>query len=135
METLELKQTERKLVVEEAALMGSTFNMVCLNNAQFTDVAITDAKIVNANLSDLEIEGAQIGGAYIHNIGMPPADHPYYDPTAKHRPVRFEHCDLNRSTFTECDLTNVEISNCDITGMTINGVQIEVLLAAFKSKV
>jgi uncharacterized protein YjbI with pentapeptide repeats len=54
------------------------------------DIAATNVKISDANLSDLEIEGAQLGGAYIHNIGMPPKGHPFYDENAKQRPLKFE---------------------------------------------
>lgn len=102
-----------------------------LNGSYFNDVAMTNVKIINANLSDLEIEGAQIGGAFIHNIGGPPKDHPAYDPNFKQRPVRFEDCDLNSSTFTNCDLTGVAISNCNIDGLTINGVNISDFLKEY----
>jgi uncharacterized protein YjbI with pentapeptide repeats len=64
-------------------------------------------KIANANLSDLEIEGAQLGGAYIHNIGMPPKDHPMHVPGSTMRPVRFEDCELHGSQFNDCNLSNV----------------------------
>jgi uncharacterized protein YjbI with pentapeptide repeats len=91
-----------------------------------------DVKIEDANLSDLEIEGAQLGGAYIHNIGMPPKGHPMYDPEAKQRPLRFENCDLNNSTITNCNLSGVSISDCKLYGVTINGILVEDLLEHYR---
>lgn len=93
------------------------------------DVNGSDMKIINANLSDLEIECAQIGGAYIHNIGMPPKNHPFYVEGAKMRPVKFEDCSLTNSKFIHCDLTGVELTDCNITGMTINGISVAELLS------
>src|SRR5580704_13817966 len=97
MEKIEIKE-ESKVIVANRAM---------LNNSQFQDVAMTNLKITDANLSDLEIEGAQLGGAYIHNIGMPPKGHPMYDPEAKQRPLKFENCDLNNSNITDCNLSGV----------------------------
>jgi hypothetical protein len=118
METIEIKE-DCKIIIANKAM---------LNNSDFNDVAMANVKIVNANLSDLEIEGAQLGGAYIHNIGMPPKDHPMYDPEAPQRPLRFEDCDLNNSTFTNCDLSGVELTDCNIKGLKINGIAIEDLI-------
>lgn len=132
MEILEIKKTEKQLDVNEAMLIGSTITMSCLNDSVFNNISATNLKIVDANLSDLEIEGAQLGGAYIHNIGMPPADHPAYDPNAKQRPLKFENCDLNGSTISDCNLSNVAISDCNIEGMTINGVLVSDLLTGQK---
>ena len=91
------------------------------------------------NLSDLEIEGAQLGGAFIHNIGMPPKDHPFYVEGATMRPVRFEDCalagiqfddcNLQGGQITNCNLSNVHLTDCNITGMTINGISVADLLA------
>jgi len=118
MDTIEIKE-DCKIIIANKAM---------LNNSDFFDVAMVNVKIVNANLSDLEIEGAQLGGAYIHNIGMPPKDHPMYDPQARQRPLRFEDCDLNNSTFTNCDLSGVELTDCNIKGLKINGIAIEDLI-------
>ncbi|RFZ84985.1 pentapeptide repeat-containing protein [Mucilaginibacter terrenus] len=134
METLEIKQAEKKISATEVNLAGSSFTMACLNNARFEDVALVGVKITNANLSDLEIDGAQLGGAFIHNIGMPPEGHPFFDPNAKQRPLKFENCDLNNSTFTSCDLSGVSISCCNITGMQINGILVEELLKAYENR-
>ena len=104
---------------------------VMLDDSYFNDISAKNLKIINANLSDLEIEGAQLGGAYIHNIGMPPKGHPFYDPDAKQRPLQFEDCDLNGTTIEKCNLSGVSISNCDLTGMRINGILVEDLLKAY----
>ena len=132
MEIIEIKQTEKQIVAEEAMLQNSTFTMLCLNKSVFHHVAMVDVKIVDANLTNLEIKGAQVGGAYIHNIGMPPEDHPDYDPHAKQAPVTFENCDLNGSTISNCNLSNITISGCNTSGMTINGVLVEEMLTAYR---
>jgi len=127
-EHLDLIETRKILNVKWSNLNDSKFREFCIDNADIQDVSAKDVKIVDANLSDLEIEGAQLGGAYIHNIGMPPKGHPAYDPAAKQRPLKFENCDLNGSTITDCDLSNVNISDCNLTGMRINGILVEELL-------
>src|ERR1700748_3924139 len=110
MEKIEI-QEDCKIIIATQAM---------LNNSQFRDVAMANVKIVDANLSDLEIEGAQLGGAYIHNIGMPPEGHPFYDPNAKQRPLKFENCDLNNSAIINCNLSEVVIDDCNLSGMKIN---------------
>jgi uncharacterized protein YjbI with pentapeptide repeats len=103
-----------------------------IDNSYFEDISATGIKIMDANLSDLEIEGAQLGGAYIHNIGMPPVGHPAYDPNAKQRPLKFENCDLNGSTIINCNLSGIEINDCNLTGMKINGVLVKELLKGYQ---
>ena len=125
---LEISDTKKLLTVKRAVIDDSRFYMVCMDRLQFDDISAKNIKISNANLSDLEIEGAQLGGAYIHNIGMPPKGHPAYQSTAKQRPLKFEDCDLNNTTITNCNLSGVSISDCDISGLKINGVLIEDLL-------
>ncbi|MRS60035.1 hypothetical protein [Larkinella terrae] len=93
------------------------------------------SKITNADLSDLEIDGAQLGGAYIHNIGMPPESHPNYDPAARQRPLRFENCHLEGSTLTGGSLKDVEVTDCALTGMRINGILVEKLLEAYAKSI
>ncbi|HVW13096.1 MAG TPA: pentapeptide repeat-containing protein [Mucilaginibacter sp.] len=122
-----------KIEIKEACKVIEARNAI-LNNSYFNDVAMTNVTIINANLSDLEIEGAQIGGAYIHNIGGPPPGHPMFDPGFKQRPVRFENCDLNNSTFTNCNLSGVSITQSNLKGMRINGVDVEELLKAYENK-
>lgn len=122
MEKIEINEDCKILLVTRAKL----------NDSRFQDVAMTNVKITDANLSDLEIEGAQLGGAYIHNIGMPPKEHPMYDPNARQRPLRFEDCDLHNSTITNCDLSNVVLTDCNISGMIINGIPVDMLLNEYK---
>jgi|GEM_PF-363979 len=114
--------TEAKKVIKVKTAM--------IDRSQFEDISARNLKITNANLSDLEIEGAQLGGAFIHNIGMPPKGHPFYDPDARQRPLRFDNCDLHGSIITNCDLAGVDISNCNIDGLKINGVLVDDLLKA-----
>jgi uncharacterized protein YjbI with pentapeptide repeats len=152
MERIEVKQAEKQLDVRESRIDGSQFVMVMLSKGHFENVDMTGTKIMNANLSNLEIEGAQIGGAYIHNIGMPPKDHPMYDPAAKMRPAKFEDCYLADSTFhncnlgglaftdcnlsgaalTDCDLSGATLTDCNVKGMTINGISVDELLKAYR---
>jgi uncharacterized protein YjbI with pentapeptide repeats len=127
-EIITIKETQKVLDVKCAVISGTTLEQVMMNNASFRDVCITNLKIEDANLSDLEIQYAQLGGAYIHDIGMPLEGHPAYDPNVKQRPLRFENCYLAGSTITNCNLNNVEISDCDLSGMTIDGVEVTELL-------
>lgn len=139
MEPIRVHQSKNRIEATEFDLEESRFSKGSLRNSHLKnimmsgtvidDVNASDMKIINANLSDLEIEGAQIGGAYIHNIGMPPKDHPFYVEGATMRPVKFEDCALAGSRFINCDLSGVEISDCNIAGLTINGISIETLLA------
>ncbi|MFC0216416.1 GyrI-like domain-containing protein [Paenibacillus chartarius] len=128
---LYLKHTRQPIHAEFSDLTGSQFRCVSAEKLRFENVNLYGLKITDANLSDLEIDGAQLGGAYIHSIGMPPAGHPAYDPNAVQRPLRFEHCDLNGSTFRHCQLVNVQLDDCDIRGLRINGVDISKLLEAY----
>jgi uncharacterized protein YjbI with pentapeptide repeats len=123
MNTIEIKEDCKVIVAKNAML----------NNSGFFDVAMANVKIVNANLSDLEIEGAQLGGAYIHNVGVPPKDHPMYDPDTQQRPLRFEDCDLHDSTIINCDLSGIELTNCNIKGLKINGILIEELINQYSA--
>ena len=122
MDKIEIKEDCKIIDARNAMLNGSYFN----------DVAMTNVRIIDANLSDLEIEDAQLGGAFIHNVGMPPKGHPAYDPDVKQRPLKFEDCDLNNSTITNCDLSGVTITDCDISGLTIDGILIQDLLDQHK---
>ncbi len=131
-EKISIIEATKVIDAKYAHLDGSTFVMLKMSKTTFNDVDLSNLKIVNANLSDLEIEGAQLGGAYIHNIGMPPKDHPAYDEKAKQRPLRFEDCELSGSTITNCNLSNVSISDCNTTGMTINGILVEDLLKKYQ---
>ncbi|WP_158600373.1 pentapeptide repeat-containing protein [Fibrisoma montanum] len=124
-------QPQPPLNIREVCIEESTFLSVNLNRAYFEDVSLIGATLRNANLSDLEIEGAQLGGAYFHQIGMPPKDHPHYDPLAKQQPLRFDDCELSGSTFVNCNLEGVELTNCLLKGMRINGILVEELLALY----
>jgi len=128
MEQLKITDDKRVLDVQRSRIDYSEFKMVCSTHLLFQDVNMANCKITDANLSDLEIENAQLGGAYIHNIGLPPKGHPLYDPNVKQRPLKFEDCDLSGSTITNCNLSGVEISDCNISGLKINGILIEELL-------
>ncbi|MES2113286.1 MAG: pentapeptide repeat-containing protein [Bacteroidota bacterium] len=131
-EQLDLIETRKILNVKWSNLNGSKFREFCMDNSTIVDVSAKNVKISDANLSDLEIEGAQLGGAYIHNIGMPPEGHPAYDPALKQRPLKFENCDLNGSVIMDCNLSGAAISDCNLSGMTINGILVEDLLKRYK---
>ena len=131
MERLEIKQAEKQLDVSESRIDGSKFVMVMFSKGHFENVNMSGTKIMNADLTDLEIEGAQIGGAYIHNIGMPPKGHPMYDPAAKMRPVKFDDCYLGDSSFHNCNLSGVALTDCNVKGMTINGISVDELLRLY----
>jgi uncharacterized protein YjbI with pentapeptide repeats len=133
-ERIEIIDTRKKLDVQRAVIGGSTFVDICMDGSYFTNVSAKEIKIVDANLSDLEIEGAQLGGAYIHNIGMPPAGHPMYNPDARQRALKFDNCDLNNSTISNCNLSGVAIDDCNLSGMKINGILVEDLLRQYKTE-
>ncbi|WP_078554092.1 pentapeptide repeat-containing protein [Bacillus alkalicellulosilyticus] len=132
MERLEIIEATKVLNVKNACLDGSRFECCGLEHMHFENVSLARTKITDANLSDLEIDGAQIGGAFIHNIGLPPEDHPLYDPNAKHRGVRFDNCNLENSQITNSNLSGVEISGCELSGMKINGTLVLELLRAYE---
>jgi uncharacterized protein YjbI with pentapeptide repeats len=134
MEPIKVQHARTRLDVSSSCADGSRFFQVMLEKSRFEDVNMAGVKIMNANLSDLEIEGAQLGGAYIHNIGMPPEGHPMYDPEAKMRPLRLEDCNLENSTIENCNLSGVRLKNCNISGLTIDGVDIGLLLEKYGSK-
>ncbi len=125
---MEIKNQTTILDVYESNLTESKFLRTCLERMHLQDVTLAGTKISDANLSDLEIEGAQLGGAYIHNVGMPPQGHPMYDPNKKQRPIKFDNCNFTGSTISNCDLSNVEINDCNVKGMRINGIAIEDLI-------
>jgi uncharacterized protein YjbI with pentapeptide repeats len=129
---LEIIETKKILDVKRSSIEDSAFEMICIDRSHFKDVSAKHLKITDANLSDLEIEGAQLGGAFIHNIGMPPKGHPMYNPDARQRPLKFENCDLNHSTVTNCNLSGVIIDDCNLSGMMINGILVEDLLRQYK---
>lgn len=131
-ERISIIETTKMIEAKYSHLDGSTFVMLKMSKASFNDVDLRNLKIENANLSDLEIEGAQLGGAYIHNIGMPPQGHPAYDENARQRPLRFEDCELEGSTITNCNLKRVAITHCNTEGMTINGILVDELLKSYK---
>lgn len=132
MDIVKVTDTKKKLEVVNAAIADSHFENVCLDGSGFNNISMMQTRISDANLSDLEIDGAQLGGAFIHNIGMPPEGHPYYDPAAKQRPLRFEHCDLQNSRIANCDLRGVELMDCKMEGMKINGIAVDDLLLAYQ---
>ncbi|KAA2243243.1 pentapeptide repeat-containing protein [Chitinophaga agrisoli] len=131
MDKITITQTPDALALKTGGIEEVSFTDVFVKRLSLENVCLTNAIITNANLSDIEIEGAQLGGAYIHNIGMPPADHPLYDPAARQRPLKFEDCTLEGSEFLHCDLSHVRLHDCTITGMQINGIPVADLLQAY----
>ncbi|MCS7458930.1 pentapeptide repeat-containing protein [Paenibacillus doosanensis] len=114
------------------ALPKLSFQCADLHGARFNDINFSGTRINDANLSDLEICNAQLGGAYIHNIGLPPEGHPAYEEGKSQRPLRFENCDLNGSTLSDCRLDGVSVRGCSMKDMTIDGIPVEQLLAAYR---
>lgn len=155
MEIVNMREPEQKLriinsnfsksEIENCYAEAVRFSNVSLPNMSFTcadvrgslfhNVTLEGSRIHDANLSDLEIDGAQLGGAYIHNIGMPPEGHPAYDPNnMKQRPLKFENCDLMGSTINDCNLMNIKITNCNIEGLSIDGIDISKLIKKYKDE-
>jgi uncharacterized protein YjbI with pentapeptide repeats len=128
MEKIKLTDGCYKLEIKNCLLDTSEVNCASLKKLVLEDVSLIGARISHGNLSDLEIDGVQMGGAYIHNVGVPPKGHPAHDPDSKHQPLRFEVCDFEGSSFTNCNLANVELNGCNIKGMKINGVLVEEMM-------
>jgi hypothetical protein len=118
----------------DVSMPGLSIECADLRQTRLHNINLISGKISDANLSDLEINGAQLGGAYIHNIGMPPKGHPGYVEGAAQRPLRFENCNLQGSSFHDCDLSGVAIEHCRVQGMTIDGISVEALLDAYYSR-
>ncbi|HTI93126.1 MAG TPA: pentapeptide repeat-containing protein [Puia sp.] len=134
MEPTKIHNAQTRLDVSESVIDGSKFLKVMLKDCLFQDVMMAGARVKDANLSDLEIDGAQLGGAYIHNIGMPPKGHPLHDPQAKMRPLKFEDCNLEGSRIQDCNLSAVELINCNIKGLKIDGIDVSAALAEYRRK-
>ena len=49
----------------------------------------------------------------------------------ENKPILFERCDLEGSTFHNCNLRNVDIQTSELTGMKINNVPVEELMNAY----
>lgn len=133
MESIEIVDTKKQLKVRNACIDDAEFVNVSLQRLYFDNVSLAGTVIRNANMSDVEIEGAQLGGAYIHNIGLPPEGHPNYEPGVKQRPLRLENCDLENSIISNCNLSGVGLSDCNISGLKINGILVEDLLKEYRS--
>ena len=133
MEQIEISDARKRLDVKNSCIDESSFVRGKLNRLHFEDVDMTGTKITDANLSDLEIENAQLGGAWFHNIGMPPEGHPFYKPGVKQRPLKFDDCNLENTEISNCNLSGVELKDCKIDGMKINGIRVEDLLKAYRS--
>lgn len=133
-ERTRMPEPRRGMRFQNVSMPELSFDNADLNHARFHNVNLRNGKISDANLSDLEIQDAQWGGAYIHDIGLPPKGSPAYVEGAEQRPLRFEACDLHGSTVKNCDLRSVQISGCRMQGMAIDGISVEDLLAAYREK-
>lgn len=117
-----------KHLAENANMSGSRFHDVNLSGAEFDDINMSKVCFRNVNLSDISVCGVQMGGAEFKHVGLPPGT------PGKQRPLRFEECDLNGSTFKECSLTDVDIIDCDISGMKIHGISVQDMLDSYHQK-
>lgn len=134
MEKILLDNEKSMLDIKESNIDDSKIVCASLQRVYFEDVNPEGSKIINANMTDFEIEGAQMGGAFIHNVGMPPPSHPMYDINAKQKPLRFEDCNLEGSTISRCDLSGISILDCKMDGLTINGISIEELMEVYSNR-
>jgi uncharacterized protein YjbI with pentapeptide repeats len=130
-EDLEIVDAWKVINARHACFDYSRFVATGAENMYFENVSLAGTKITDANLSKLEIDGAQMGGAYIHNIGIPKEGALHYNPDTAKLPIKFENCELNGSVISKCSLKNVEIVDCDIEGLKINGILVKDLLEAY----
>lgn len=131
-EHMDIKDTWKVINAKHACFDYSKFVATGAEHMYFEDVSLVGTKIINANLSNLEIAGAQMGGAFIHNIGIPKEGEPHYNPNTAGQPIRFENCELRGSQISNCDLSYVEILDSELTGMKINGIPVEDLLKNYQ---
>jgi len=111
-------------------LSGTEFFDVNLSEAKFDYINMSNASFRNMNLSDLQLHAVQMGGAKFTHMGI----HPEADGTVpKQRPMGFEECDFNNSSFTRCDLSGANLSDCDLEGTRINGILVSDLLKAYEN--
>lgn len=76
-----------------------------------------------------EATQAELQKATLHHVEMTSAslDH------VKMERSTIANCGFQMSDFADCNFTGATFLSCDFTGATINGIQIEDLLAAYKS--
>lgn len=132
-EHIEIKDAWKVINAKHACFDYSKFVATGAEHMTFEDVSLVGTRITNANLSNLEIDGAQMGGAYIHNIGIPKEGDLHYNSETAGQPIRFENCELRGSQISNCDLSDVEIVDCELKGMKINGIPVEDLLKNYQS--
>lgn len=131
---LEIANEWKEIDAKQACFDHSRFIATGAEHMYFEDVSLAGTKITHANLSNIEIDGAQMGGAYIHNVGVPQEGELHYNPDTAGKPVRFESCELINSTFTNCNMSNVELIDCELNGMKINGIPIEDLMREYSNQ-
>lgn len=134
MDNIQLIQTEDSLSLRGGCITNLQLEQAMVTKLVCHDVNLSGARISDANLSDLEIEGAQLGGAFLHNIGLPPKGHPFYQEGARQRPLRFEDCDLHNSSIKNCDLSGVEFADCNFEAARIDGILVTELLKAYRGE-
>ena len=121
---------QTQLDVSESVIDGSKFLKVMLKDCLFQDVMITGAQVKDANLRTWRSRGLKWDAF----IGMPPKGHPFYDPKAEMRPLKFEDCNLEGCVIENCNLTGVELKDCNIKGLKIDGIDISQLLDEYRKK-
>jgi hypothetical protein len=134
MDTIKITQTEDSLSLRSGCIASLQLEQAMVTKLVCHDVNLSGARISDANLSDLEVSDAQLGGAFIHNIGLPPKGHPFYQEGVRQRPLRFENCDLNTSTIRNCDLSGAEFTDCNFENARIDGILVTDLLKAYFAK-
>ena len=120
--------TNGKHLAENVNIAGSRFHDVNLSGSEFDDINMSKVSFRNINLSDISICGVQMGGAIFRHVGLPPGM------KGKQKPLQFDECDLNGSSFKQCDLANVEINNCNIEGLKIDGIPVSDLISEYRQK-
>ena len=136
---MEIKNKTDVLAVENAALAGSRFHDVCMDDSVLDDISLRRVKFNQISADDAVLHHVDFVGAEFDDIDMTgatlrwvrlPKMTPLETVSEEDRKnaIGFEHCNLKGSHFSECNFTDVVISDCDISGLTINGVVIEDLL-------
>ena len=97
--------------ISNCNLSHSKFQNINLRNALYADLNLSNSEMVFVTLSGVRFMDTNLGD--------------------ENKPILFERCDLEGSTFHNCNLRNVDIQTSELTGMKINNVPVEELMNAY----
>ena len=120
-----------KTVYYEVNLEGSSFSNSTLAKSHISNCNLSHSKFQNINLrnslyADLNFSNSEMVFVTLGGVRFTDTDL-----GEENRPISFERCNLEGSTFSNSNLRNVEIQKSDLTGMKIDGVPVDDLIDAY----